>query len=77
MAHTDTRSSRSVSTPSRRGSVIAVITEEVARGERALSPLGQRLLEARRRIEDAGIPLLDDDALEREKAERQGGISSA
>ena len=52
--------------------VVQIIDEQVARGERTLTPLGRKLLEARRRIEQSGIPLLADAELEREKAERRG-----
>jgi len=51
-----------------------MIDEQVARGERTLTPLGKKLLDARRRIEQSGIPLLDDAELDREKAERRGGV---
>jgi hypothetical protein len=51
-----------------------MIEEQVARGERTLTPLGKRLLDARRRIEQSDIPLLSDAELEREKAERRGGV---
>ncbi len=57
-----------------RGSVVEMIDEQVARGERTLTPLGKKLLDARRRIEQSGIPLLDDAELDREKAERRGGV---
>jgi hypothetical protein len=62
------------SAPLDRGSVVRTIEEQVARGERTLSPLGRQLLEARRRIEQSGVPLLDDCELEREKSERRGGV---
>jgi hypothetical protein len=55
-------------------SIVWMIEEQVARSERKLSPLGRRLLDARRRIEQSGVPLLDDCGLEREKAERRGGV---
>ncbi len=51
-----------------------LIDRAVARGELTLSPLGRKILEARRRIEQSGIPLLDEDELVRERAERRGGI---
>ena len=63
-----------VSTPPPSSGVACVIDEQVARGERTLSLLGKRLLEARRKIEECGVPLLDDGELEREKAERRGGV---
>ena len=56
-------------------SVVQMIEEQVVRGERTLTPLGRKLLEARRRIEQSGIPLLADAELEREKAERRGGVT--
>ncbi len=58
-------------------SAAQMIEEQVVRGERTLTRLGMKLLEARRRIEQSGIPLLTDVALEREKAERRGGVPDA
>ena len=59
-----------------RGSSVAqMIEEQVVRGERTLTPLGRKLLEARRRIEQSGIPLLTDAELGREKAGRRGGVA--
>jgi hypothetical protein len=55
-------------------SAVEVIEDQAVRGERLLTPLGARLLAARRRIEKSGIPLLNDDQLEQEKAERRGGV---
>ena len=55
-------------------SAAEMIYEQVASGKRTLTPLGKRLLEARRRIEQSGIRLLDDAELEHEKAQRRGGI---
>lgn len=55
-------------------SAVAIIDEQVARGERRLTDLGKRLLEARRRIEQSGIPLLNREELDRERAERRGGV---
>jgi hypothetical protein len=57
-------------------SVSQIIYDEVASGKLTLSPLGQKLLEARRRIEESGIPLLNDEELEQEKAERRGGVEN-
>lgn len=56
----------------RGGSVVQRIEEQVVRGERTLTPLGRKLLDARRRIEQSGIPLLTDAELEQEKAEPAG-----
>ena len=56
-------------------SVVQMIEEQVVRGERTLTPLGRKLLEARRRLEQSKIPLLTDAELEREKAERRGGLT--
>jgi hypothetical protein len=39
------------------------------------TPLGQRLWEIRKRIVASGEPLLEGDDLEREIAERRGGVS--
>ena len=58
-----------------RDSVVHRIEEQVVRGERTLTPLGRKLLEARRRIEQSGIPLLADAELEREKIDRRGGVT--
>jgi hypothetical protein len=57
-------------------SVSQIIYDEVASGKLVLSPLGKKLLEARRRIEESGIPLLNDEELEQEKAERRGGVEN-
>jgi hypothetical protein len=57
-------------------SVSQIIYDEVASGKLILSPLGKKLLEARRRIEESGIPLLNDEELEQEKAERRGGVEN-
>jgi hypothetical protein len=57
-------------------SVSQIIYDEVASGKRTLTPLGKKLLEARRRIEESGIPLLNDEELEQEKAERRGGVEN-
>jgi hypothetical protein len=55
-------------------SAVDVIDEEVASGKLTLSPLGKKLLEARRAIEASDIPLLTDEELELEKAERRAGV---
>lgn len=39
-----------------------------------ISPLGQKLIEIRRRIVASGEPLLSWDGLENELAERRGGV---
>jgi hypothetical protein len=39
------------------------------------TPLGRELWELRKRIVASGEPLLDADAIEREVAERRGGVS--
>jgi hypothetical protein len=57
-------------------SAVDIIDEEVASGKRTLTPLGKKLLEARRAIEASGIPLLNDEELEQEKAERRGGVEN-
>lgn len=41
---------------------------------RGISPLGHKLLEARRTIERSGLALLNEEELERERAERRGGL---
>ena len=56
--------------------VVEIVDEQIQRGERSLTPLGKKLLEARRRIERSGIPLLSREELDRERAERRGGIES-
>jgi hypothetical protein len=55
-------------------SAVDIIDEEVARGKRVLTPLGKKLLEARRAIEASDIPLLTDEELEQEKIERRLGV---
>ncbi len=57
-------------------SAVEMMDELVARGEITLTPIGKALLEARRRIEASGIPLLSDEELERERAERRGGVEN-
>lgn len=48
---------------------------EMGEGEGApRTPLGAKLLEIRRRIVASGRPLLDWDSVEREVAERRGGV---
>jgi hypothetical protein len=74
MADTLSHSERITPSGSARGSVVEMIDAQVARGERTLTALGKKLLEARRRIEQSNIPLLDDAELDREKAERRGGV---
>ena len=39
------------------------------------TPLGRRLWELRKRIVASGVPLLEWDDIEREVAERRGGVS--
>jgi hypothetical protein len=55
-------------------SVSQIIYDEVASGKLVLSPLGMKLVAARKRIEESGIPLLTDEELELEKAERRAGV---
>ncbi len=55
-------------------SVVAIVDEQVARGERQLTDLGKRLLESRRRIESSGVALLNRQELDCERAERRGGV---
>jgi hypothetical protein len=45
------------------------------KGFQPKTPLGRRLWELRKRIVASGEPLLDWDDLEREIAERRGGVS--
>jgi len=75
MADRSSDSARAALPIPRGDSVVRRIEEQVVRGERTLTPLGRKLLEARRRIEQSGIPLLADAELEREKAERRGGVT--
>ncbi len=42
--------------------------------QEAISPLGRRLREIRARIVASGVPLLNWEELEREIAERRGGV---
>lgn len=56
-------------------SAAALIDAEVAHGTRTLTPLGRTLLEARRAIEQAGELAADEQELERDKAERRGGMA--
>ena len=56
--------------------VVEIVDEQVQHGERTLTPLGEKLLDARRLIERSGIPLLDREELDRERAERRGGTES-
>src|SRR4030088_708993 len=74
MADTLSHAERCTFSGQARGSVVQIIDEQVARGDRTLTPLGKKLLEARRRIEQSCIPLLSDEELDREKAERRGGV---
>ena len=62
--------------PHRSRTVVEIVDEQVQRGERTLTPLGKKLLEARRYIEGSGIPLLSREELDRERAERRGGTES-
>ena len=62
------------SAPSDRGSVVRTIEEQVARGERTLSPLGRQLLEARRRIEQSGLPLLTTASLSAKSLSAEAGV---
>lgn len=50
-----------------------IIEQKVARGEIHLSEMGWKMLAARRKIEQSGIPLLSREESERELAERRGG----
>jgi hypothetical protein len=56
-------------------SVVAILDEQMARGELQLTDLGKRLLESRRRIEQSGVKLLNRQELDRERIERRGGIA--
>ena len=57
-----------------RRTVVEIVDAEIVRSHRTLTPLGSQLLEARRKIEQAGIPLLTREQLERERADRAGGV---
>ena len=57
--------------------VVEVVDEQVSHNNRRLTPLGRQLLEARRKIEDSGVPLLSQEQLERERAERRGDEKSS
>jgi hypothetical protein len=60
--------------PHQARSVVVIVDEQVARSQRHLTDLGKRLLESRRRIEDSGVPLLNRQQLDCERAERRGGV---
>jgi len=53
-------------------SVADLLEQEVAEGKLVLSEMGKRMLAARRRIEQSGVPLLDRDELDQERAARRG-----
>lgn len=53
-------------------SVATLIDDEVASGNRILTPLGRTLLEARRTIERNGELAADQEEVERDKADRRG-----
>jgi len=53
-------------------SVADLIEQEIAEGKLVLSEMGKRMLAARRRIEQSGVPLLNWDELDRERAARRG-----
>lgn len=55
------------------GSAADLVEEEYRRLGKPISALGRAMLEARREIERVGIPLLNREELDREKAERRGG----
>jgi hypothetical protein len=55
-------------------SVVAILDEQMTRGELQLTDLGKRLLESRRRIEQSGVKLLNRQELDRERIERRGGV---
>jgi hypothetical protein len=66
--------SKSRSTRTQGRSAVDIIDEEVASGKRVLTPLGKKMLEGRRAIEASDIPLLTEEELELEKAERRAGV---
>lgn len=53
-------------------SVADLIEQEIGEGKIELSEMGKRMLAARRRIEQSGVPLLDREELDRERATRRG-----
>ena len=53
-------------------SVADLLEQEVAEGKLVLSEMGKCMLAARRRIEQSGVPLLDRDELDQERAARRG-----
>ena len=53
-------------------SVADLIEQEIGEGKLELSEMGKRMLAARRRIERSGIPLLDREELDHERAIRRG-----
>jgi hypothetical protein len=61
--------------PVRQPTVVEIIDKEVTGGNRQLTPMGPQMLAARRRIERMGTRLLTRDQLDREIAERRGGIA--
>jgi hypothetical protein len=60
-----------MATPRKQPSILSNPPEEEFRPR---TPLGRRLWEIRKRIVESGEPLLDWDDLEREIAERRGGV---
>ena len=50
--------------------VVEIVDAQVAHQSRKLTPLGRQLLEARRLIEQAGIPLLNLEEIGRERSAR-------
>jgi hypothetical protein len=59
-------------TPDRQQEVLALADRLAMPSPNADSPLGEKLRAIRSRIVESGIPLLNDDELEREIAERRG-----
>jgi hypothetical protein len=55
-------------------SVADLLEQEVADGKLVLSEMGKRMLAARRRIEQSGVPLLDREELDQERASRRGTV---
>lgn len=75
MANTITNGQPPTATPDVSAESVADRTERrVASGELTLSEMGRKMLAARRRVEQSGILLLDEEGVLRERAERRGGV---
>lgn len=76
MSERSITSNPELGSPEHARTVVEIIDEQVATGIRRLTPMGKQLLESRRQLQKAGVPLLSREELDRERAERRGGIAS-